>query len=96
MLTKINFPEKLKPTECDVSDDCKFDPNLDCKQFTLPDGYFMHKYCAQNKCKKDEDCSKLNDPKLKHKPGKCEKKICNYDFFYDEDKPLVNGTANDF
>ena len=46
-------------------------------------------YCAHNKCKKDEDCSKLNDSKLKHSPGKCEKKKCNYNLYINEDKPLV-------
>ena len=37
------------------------------------------RYCAQLKCSKEKDCSTLDDPKLKHKPAKCENKKCKYD-----------------
>jgi hypothetical protein len=70
----------VKATECKKSEDCKFDKDFDCLRFTAPDGNFMDMYCAQKKCKKISDCSTLDDSKLKHKPGKCEKKECNYDY----------------
>jgi hypothetical protein len=62
----------------------------------MADGYFLSQmYCLQNKCKKDADCSKLNDPKLKHIPGRCEKKKCNYEFSSKQDKPTSSHTSND-
>ena len=79
MITKINVPEKMKPEQCSWPKDCKFEPNLDCLQLVdLKGASFYHTYCVQNKCKKDADCTTLDDPELKHRPGKCEKKKCNY------------------
>lgn len=76
------FSEKLKPVDCAYDNFCTYKKGLTCATFTDMDGFSLEDdYCAQDKCEKDEDCTTLDDKKLKHKPGKCEKKKCKYDFF---------------
>ena len=63
-------------------------PGLKCQGFhgLICHPLYDNSFCGQDKCKKDEDCTTLDDPKIKHKPPKCEKKKCIYEPYYTQSK----------
>jgi hypothetical protein len=71
----------MKPTGCSYSDHC--DKGQVCAKFEAVDGThdYEYRFCGIVKCKKDKDCTELDHPQRKYKPGKCEKEKCRYDFY---------------
>ncbi len=66
----------MKPIPCDInSNKCK-QPGLECQEFSgqVDHPLYESNFCGPDKCKKDVDCTTLDDPKIKHKPPKCIKK----------------------